>query len=292
LRPLGQRQRGVMLPRDEPERSVADEVPGLRELVAVLVHDRLVDGQERGVRQLLDEPGLRRGQRDDQLVLADRLDADLVAKRVAVRLRRVARVVRLGSLDPAELVRVVGAQLRRDRAEPRVDVVLCGRRGTVLPADLRVQVQRHGAALDGPALRGAGLGPRRTSGSIRLNRMLDEVVSVARPASSDGGSAPTDIRNTPARPDLPVAAIEAPAAITARRLTSPANIIERFRILLLPPSEGAFVFPSRRLVWLCGADHRRREGSILTNVVGACAACYAAAHGVVSFLSRLPPLLV
>src|SRR5581483_1809159 len=94
----------------------------------------------------------------------------------------------------------------------------------------------------------AGPGPRRTSGSIRLNRMLDEVVSVARPASSDGGSAPTDIRNTPARPDLPVAAIDAPAAITARRPTSPANIIERFRILLLPPSEGAFVFPSRRLL--------------------------------------------
>src|SRR5580765_8906702 len=72
--------------------------------------------------------------------------------------------------------------------------------------------------------------------------MLDDVVSVARPASSDGGSAPTDMRNTPAlpvRPNLPVAATEVPTTITARRPTSPAHIIERFRILLLPPSEGA-----------------------------------------------------
>src|SRR2546429_5330733 len=100
--------------------------------------------------------------------------------------------------------------------------------------------------------------------------MLEDVVSVARPASSDGGSAPIDIRSTPALlvwPSLPVAATEVPTTITASRPTSPAHIIERFRILLLPPSEGACDVPSKRLLGLrCRA--RRREGPILTDIRG------------------------
>src|SRR6266516_964199 len=70
--------------------------------------------------------------------------------------------------------------------------------------------------------------------------MLDDVVSVARPASSDGGSPPIDIRRNPALlvwPSLPVAAVVVPTATTAK-MASPTHIIERFRILLLPPLRG------------------------------------------------------
>jgi len=44
--------------------------------------------------------------------------------------------------------------------------------------------------------------------------MSPSVVSIARPASSDGGSAPIDMRSTPAlqvRPNLPVAAADEPS---------------------------------------------------------------------------------
>src|SRR4029450_332391 len=93
-------------------------------------------------------------------------------------------------------------------------------------------------AAPGSAL-SAGPGPRRIRGSMRASRMLDEVVSVARPASSEGGSAPSAMRKKPAlllEPDLPVAAGAVKATITARA-GRPAQIIRGFRILLLPPSE-------------------------------------------------------
>ena len=130
---------------------VGHDVLRLRPLVAVLRHRRLVDGQERVVRHLLDEPRLRRGQRDLEAVLPDRLDPDLVLQRVAVRLARVAAVVGLGALDPVELVRVVRTELRRDRPQPREHVVRGGDRLAVRPLHGRVQLDVDDLALDRPA---------------------------------------------------------------------------------------------------------------------------------------------
>ncbi len=107
------------------------------------------------MRHLLDEPRLRRGERHLEAVLADRLDADLVLQRVAVRLAGVAAVVRLCACDAVELVRVVRTELRRDRPQPRPDVVGRGDGLTVRPLDGRVQLDVDDLPLHGPA-RGCG----------------------------------------------------------------------------------------------------------------------------------------
>ena len=61
---LHERQRRVVLPRLQRERAVAHVVARIRPLVAPLRHRGLVRRDERRVRQLLDEPRLRRGQLD------------------------------------------------------------------------------------------------------------------------------------------------------------------------------------------------------------------------------------
>ena len=53
------------------EQAVGDDVARLRPVLAVLLNRGLVHRNERGVRQLLDEPRLRRRQGDPQLVSAE-----------------------------------------------------------------------------------------------------------------------------------------------------------------------------------------------------------------------------
>src|SRR5687768_11901332 len=80
-----------------------------------------------------------------------------------------------------------------------------------------------------------GLGPSLTSGSIRLPIRLADVVSVARPGSSDGGSAPIAKRMTCARAllasALPVVAADVPTSVTASRPRTPVHR-KRIRIAL------------------------------------------------------------
>ena len=57
------------------------------------------------------------------------------------------------ALDPVELVRVVGAELRRDRPQPRPDDVVSGDGRAVGPLDVVAEVERDVGAADIPALR-------------------------------------------------------------------------------------------------------------------------------------------
>jgi hypothetical protein len=64
--------------------------------------------------------GLRARQLDLEGLVVDGVHAHLVLERVAVVLLRIAAVVLLRPDDAVELVRVVGAELGRDGALPRV----------------------------------------------------------------------------------------------------------------------------------------------------------------------------
>jgi len=80
----------------------------------------------------------------------------------------------------------------------------------------------------------AGGAPSLISGSIMLYNRFADVVSVARPGSSDGGSAPIAIRITCALASLlPVTAVDAPVTVTAIRPTRAAQR-KRLRILTYP----------------------------------------------------------
>ena len=68
-----------MLPALELEWAIGDDVGRLGPLVAVLLDRLLVDGEERVVRDLLDEPGLRRGELHLERLRVESFDADLVA---------------------------------------------------------------------------------------------------------------------------------------------------------------------------------------------------------------------
>jgi hypothetical protein len=69
----------------------------------------------------------------------------------------------------------------------------------------------------------AGAFPSLTSGSSRLNRTFADVVSVASPGSSDGGSAPSAWRRTWAFWEwFDIAAAEL-ATVIAMSVTSPAQ---------------------------------------------------------------------
>ena len=116
-----------------------------------------MDRQERGVADLLDEPGLRRRELDLEGRVVESLDPDLVGKRVAALL---AGVVVGGADDPVELVRVVGGELGRDRPLPRIFEVLRGDRVAVRPLPVRAEVERHGLSVLAhvPALGEAGHG--------------------------------------------------------------------------------------------------------------------------------------
>ena len=111
------------------------------------------------------------------------------------------RVVLGRALDAEELVRVVGRQVRRDRPLPRPDEVVRGHGIAVRPLAVVTEVERDDLAVRRPSSpRGSASGfrsaPSFTSGSMMFRITFDEVVSVARPGSSDGGSAPTDIVTT------------------------------------------------------------------------------------------------
>ena len=151
LVPLDEVDARVVLPRLELERAVRDDVRGLRPLLTELLDRRTVDSQERVVCELLDEPWLRRRQRDLERAVIDRVDADVVGHRRAVGL---AAVVLLCALNAVELVGVVGRELRRDRALPRPFVVL-GRHGVaVRPLAVLAEGDGDGLAVlrDLPAL--------------------------------------------------------------------------------------------------------------------------------------------
>ena len=150
-------------------------------------------------------------------------------QRVAVRLG-LAAVVGLGALDPEELVRVVRAQLRRDRPQPRVDEVLGGDRLAVRPLAVVPQVEGDGRALESQlwARLGTGLrvfGSSLISGSMMFRSTFDDVVSVASPGSSDGGSAPQAIvivwfaASAPPPPELLLVPPPQPAATSAATAT-------------------------------------------------------------------------
>ena len=77
-------------------------------------------------------------------------------------------------------------------------------------------------AAPGTAFNAGGF-PSLMSGSIRLNRMFADVVSVASPGSSDGGSAPTDMRSTWAFWEWFDIAAADEATVIAMSVTSPAQ---------------------------------------------------------------------
>src|SRR4029450_5619129 len=110
-------------------------------LCAVPLRRLLVERGERMVRDLLNAPGMRRRQLDLKRLGVERLDADLVAQCVAVRL---ARVVGLGADDAEELVRVVRGALRRDRPLPGVLEVVRGPGVAVPPAPVCAELERDG----------------------------------------------------------------------------------------------------------------------------------------------------
>ena len=157
----------------------------------------LLNGEERGGAQICwMNHGCGRRQLDLEGLVVERLHAHLVLQRVAVVLLGVAAVVLLRPDDAVELVRVVGAELRRDGALPRVLEIVRGDRVAVRPLESVAEHVRDGLAVLArlEALGGAPTGlrssPSLTSGSMMFSRMLEEVVSVARPGSSDGGSVP------------------------------------------------------------------------------------------------------
>src|SRR5512132_4515475 len=96
------------------------------------------------VRYLLQEPGLGRGELDLECGLVQRLDGDLVPEpRTVLR----ARVVVLRADDSVELVRVVGAELGRNRPLPRELEVLRGHRVAVCPFAVPTKVEGDGLAV-------------------------------------------------------------------------------------------------------------------------------------------------
>jgi hypothetical protein len=144
----------VVLPRLELERAVGDDVLRIRPAVAELFDRGAVDGQERRVAHLLDEPGLRRRQQHLEGRVVESLDADLVGERLAVLL---AGVVVGGADDPVKLVRVVRGQLGGDRPLPGVLEVLGRDRVAVRPLPVGAEVERDGLPILAhvPALRQA-----------------------------------------------------------------------------------------------------------------------------------------
>ena len=107
---------------------------------------------------------LRRGERHLERLVVCRLDRDLVSERGAVLL---TLVVLDAALDPVQLIRVVARQLGRERALPRVLVVLRRHRVAVRPLRARLQVVDHLGAVDVPAV-----GHRRHG--VQLVVQLDE----------------------------------------------------------------------------------------------------------------------
>jgi hypothetical protein len=162
-----------VLPRRELERAVRDDVRRLGPLGAELLDRLLVDGEERVVRRLLDEPRLRARQLHLERVVVERLDADLVGERLALRLAALARVVLLRTLDAVELVRVVGGELGRERPLPRVLEVVRRDRVAVRPLAVLAQVVRDGRSVLVPARREARLGLERLL--VQLHERVHDV---------------------------------------------------------------------------------------------------------------------
>ena len=120
---------------------------------------------------LLDEPRLLGGQLDLQGVVVDRGHHDLVTERCAVR--RTA-VVFGGALDPAELVRVTGSELRVERALPRI-LEVCGRhRVAVGPRPVLTEMEGDQRALDVPRLCESRLGLERVR--VELDDQVEQDV--------------------------------------------------------------------------------------------------------------------
>src|SRR3954464_3084206 len=113
-----------------------------------------MDGEERRVADLLDEPRLRRRQLHLEGRVVEGLDADLVGERLTALL---TGVVVGGADDSVELVRVVRGELGRDRSLPRVLEILCGDRVAVRPLSVGAEVEGDGLSILArlPALREA-----------------------------------------------------------------------------------------------------------------------------------------
>ena len=203
------------------------------------------------MRRLLDEPGLRRGELNPERAGVQRPDADPIAEGGTI-LR--ALVVLLRADDSEELVGVVGAELGRERPLPRVREVLGRDEVSVRPAAVRPEMERDRPAVPAEIPASARLGtgsrsrPSFTSGSMMFRRMLLDVVSVARPGSSDGGSVPqlTVISCFAARPPAPSSPPpQAVSATRSARATAQVDISFRDPIAI----EG-----SRSLLAWCGSS--------------------------------------
>ena len=234
------------------------------------------------MRGLLDEPRLRRGQLTWSVWSSTALTPTASA---SVSQFFVAAVVLGRALDAVQLVGVVRRELRqrvrfheytKSWRSPgrRSSTSRPGRGGTY-----------DGAVLvDVPALRERRLGLERlgfsrTSGSMMARSTFDDVVSVALPGSSDGGSAPQRDRSTcsaagpppvsvapvsPAACRLVVVAAAAPGGRESKTATSAATSMSHFFCAL---SALLYWYKPRPHADLAGRPprcldaHRRREVS-------------------------------
>ena len=216
---------GLVIPRLEHEGAVGDDVLGVRPVVAELLDGRLVDREERVVRDLPEEPGLLRRQLHLERVVVHGGDGDLVGERRTVGL---AAVVLRRALDAIELVRVVGRQLGAERPLPGVHEVLGGDRIAVRPRRVLVEVERDGGPVDLPAVSRDGLGLERVG--IQLHERVHQ--------------GQDDVRRRRVR---------GLARIERRRLGAPGDAEHLLRCRRVPPVSVAPVSPGGALVIVVAA---------------------------------------